>query len=203
MILGRLKSIPFQLYQLFLRFKGYCCGLHYRSISEIHCQAKLLPSARVINLREMNSAIKVGAESRILGELLTFAHGGAIQIGESCYVGENSRIWSALDVKIGNRVLISHNVNIHDTDGHSLDKKNRHEHFNHIVTRGHPKYDLDLRADPVLIQDDVWIGFNVTILKGVTIGEGAIVGAGSVVTHDVTAYSIFAGNPARFIRKVI
>jgi len=46
------------------------------------------------------------------------------------------------------------------------------------------------------------IGSNSTLLCGVTVGEGAIVGAGSVVTKDVPAYTVVAGNPARFLRKV-
>jgi UDP-2-acetamido-3-amino-2,3-dideoxy-glucuronate N-acetyltransferase len=46
------------------------------------------------------------------------------------------------------------------------------------------------------------IGSNATILCGVTIGEGAIIGAGSVVTHDVPAFTIVAGNPAKILRKI-
>jgi acetyltransferase-like isoleucine patch superfamily enzyme len=158
--------------------------------------------AQIINLQDISSAIKVGPKTCILGDLLTFAHAGSIEIGESCYLGEGSRIWSAAKVKIGNRVLISHSVNIHDTDGHPLDSHKRHEHFTQIVTTGHPKKDIDLPSKPIHIHDDAWIGFNCTILKGVTIGEGAIVGASSVVTSDVPPFSIVAGNPARFIRKV-
>ncbi len=54
--------------------------------------------------------------------------------------------------------------------------------------------------EPVSIEDDVWIGGRVVVLKGVTIGEGSVVGAGSVVTRDVVPYSICAGNPARKIK---
>lgn len=43
---------------------------------------------------------------------------------------------------------------------------------------------------------------NVIILKGVTIGEGAVVGAGSVVTHDVSPWTVVAGNPAREVKKL-
>lgn len=50
------------------------------------------------------------------------------------------------------------------------------------------------------IENDVWIGLGSTILSGVTIHNGAVIGAGSVVTHDVPAYEIWAGNPARKIR---
>ena len=53
----------------------------------------------------------------------------------------------------------------------------------------------------VVIEDDVWIGARVTILKDVTIGKGSIIGAASVVTKDVPPYSVVAGNPARLIRK--
>lgn len=53
----------------------------------------------------------------------------------------------------------------------------------------------------VIIEDGVWIGCNVTILKGVTIGRGAVVGAGSLVTKDVPPYAIAVGNPAKVIKS--
>ena len=51
------------------------------------------------------------------------------------------------------------------------------------------------------VGNDVWIGERATILSGLTIGDGAVIGGGSVVTKDVGPYEIWAGNPARFIRK--
>lgn len=51
------------------------------------------------------------------------------------------------------------------------------------------------------IQNDVWIGSNVLIKQGVTISHGAVIGMGSVVTKDVSPYEIWAGNPAKLIRK--
>jgi len=51
------------------------------------------------------------------------------------------------------------------------------------------------------IGNDVWIGQNVLVKQGVTIGNGAVVGMGSVVTKDIPPYTIYAGNPARFIRN--
>jgi maltose O-acetyltransferase len=91
-------------------------------------------------------------------------------------------------VTIGNRVLIAHDVNIHDHTGHSLDHHERHAHFRHILQRGHPRKRDDLpgiRCAPVVIEDDAWISFGVTILKGVRIGARSVIAAGSFVTKDV------------------
>ena len=61
---------------------------------------------------------------------------------------------------------------------------------------------LDIKSAPVVIEDHVWIGFNVAILKRVTIGKGAIIGAGSVVTQDVEPFTVVAGNPAKIIKQL-
>lgn len=54
---------------------------------------------------------------------------------------------------------------------------------------------------PVVIEDDVWAGANVTILKGVTIGRGSIIAAGAVVTKSFPPYSIIGGVPAKLIKR--
>lgn len=52
-----------------------------------------------------------------------------------------------------------------------------------------------------IVGNDVWIGYNATIMAGVTIGDGAIIAANATVVKDVPAYSIVGGNPAQIIRK--
>ena len=54
---------------------------------------------------------------------------------------------------------------------------------------------------PVVIEDDVWCGANVTILKGVTIGRGSVVAAGAVVTSSFPPYSLLGGVPARLLKR--
>lgn len=162
----------------------------------------IYPEARICNHRPQRpDAISIKSYTHIRGELLLFAHGGEIHIGEYCYVGEGSRIWSAQNITIGNRVLIAHLVSIIDNLTHPVSASERHLHFKHIITKGHPlRMDLDER--PVVIHDDVWLGCMSVVLRGVTIGEGAIVGAGSVVTKDVPAWTVVGGNPAKVIREI-
>ena len=161
----------------------------------------MLPRARILNASGFSDRIYIGSKSLIEGELFVFAHGGRISIGESCFVGPGTRVWSAGRIDIGNRVLISHNVNIFDSLTHPLSPRVRHAQFRAIASSGHPK-SIDLAEEPVTIGDDAWIGAGATILKGVSIGACAIVGACAVVTRDVPAATIVAGNPATSIRAL-
>jgi acetyltransferase-like isoleucine patch superfamily enzyme len=159
-------------------------------------------SSAIVNNMSNADSISIGANTHVRGEILTFAHGGQITIGDYCYIGEGTRIWSAKSITIGNRVLISHNVNIYDNDTHPIDDPAaRHKQFRDIITTGHPTQ-IDLCEKPVVIEDDALVASACTILKGITIGRASVVGAGSVVTKDVPPYSLVAGNPARFIRKL-
>ena len=62
--------------------------------------------------------------------------------------------------------------------------------------------DIISRSGKIVIEDDVWIGANVTILSGVTVGKCTVIGAGSVVLHDLDSYSVYAGVPAKKIRTL-
>ena len=175
--------------------------LGMRPCCQIHETAVLHKTARIINGRNSRESITIGAFTHVKGELLTFGHGGKITIGDYCYIGEHSNIWSALSIGIGDRVLIAHNVNIFDNLTHPINPKARHEQYKRIITSGHPEH-LDLSESPVVIENDAWIGCMSIVLKGITIGEGAIVGAGSVVTKPIPPYSIVAGNPAQIVREI-
>lgn len=163
--------------------------------------SKIYPSANVCNFQNHREQIKIGNNSHIRGEILVFGHGGAIEIGDFCYVGEGARIWSALNIRVGNRVLISHLVSIYDSTTHPLRADLRHAQYREILESGHPKV-MDLGEKAVEISDDVWIGSHAIILRGVNLGRGCVVAAGSVVTKSVPDFTLVAGNPARIIRTV-
>lgn len=103
----------------------------------------------------------------------------------------NSTIVSHEQVIIDDFVMLGGSCKIYDTDFHSLDFDNRMK-----------KPDPDIKSKPVHIKQGAFIGAHSIILKGVTIGEKSIIGAGSVVTKSVPDGEIWAGNPAKFIRKV-
>jgi len=103
----------------------------------------------------------------------------------------NSAIVCVNSITIGDNVMIGGSCKIWDTDFHPIDPDMRKKDPN-----------KNFKSRPIIIKDNAFIGGCSIILKGVTIGENAVIGAGSVVSKDVPANEIWAGNPARFIKKV-
>ena len=169
----------------------------------VHNTSKFYEESFVNNMQNNPSSITIDSNTHIRGHLQLFKQGGLISIGKDCYIGENSKVWSAGSITIGDRVLISHGVNIHDNISHPLNHHKRHDDYLRILGKNNlDPFIFDLKAKPVCIKNDAWIGFNAIILKGVTIGEGAIVGAGSLVTKDVPDWAIVGGNPAQIIKMI-
>ena len=160
---------------------------------------RIIGDGVVRNFHGPNNAIKIGANTVILGELCAFCSGATIEIGEDTYIGPRSNIMAFASIKIGSRVQISHGVNIYDNNSHSTSGSLRFTHMKTILTKGHPPVVEDLDRAPIVIEDDVWIGFGAIILKGVHIQRGAIIGAGSIITKNVAAYAKIVGNPPRQI----
>lgn len=129
-----------------------------------------------------------------VGRGSSFSGIGNISIGDHSFFGVNTRILTTrAKVKIGNYVMFGPDVKIISGD-HRIDLVGRY--MSEVTDQEKsPENDLD-----VVIEDDVWIGSNATILKGVTIHTGSVVSAGSVVTKDVPPYSIVGGVPAKVIK---
>lgn len=92
-------------------------------------------------------------------------------------------------ITIGKRALIGFNVEILDSDFHGIEIAER-------------RISRPTAAKPVIIEDDVFIGNNVRILKGVVIGRGSVVANGSVVAKDIPPDVIVGGNPARVLKSI-
>lgn len=122
--------------------------------------------------------------------LLKTYKNGIITVGKNVEL-TGITIVCASKVEIGDNCMIGSNCVIFDTDIHPIDPTKRRQVCTEIVS-----------TKPVTIGKNVWLGVNCTILKGVTIGDNSIIGAGSVVTGDVDKNSIFAGNPAKLIKKI-
>ena len=174
---------------------------HAAQCAIIDSSVTIHPTAEIDNILRKPEAIVVGAHTHIRGQLLTFWNAGQISIGEWCYVGEGTRIWSQSSISIGNYVLIAHLVDIHDTNSHPIDWRERRLDTEAILS-GSYRTPTQTVSAPIVIEDDAWIGFKATVLKGVRIGRGAIVSAGAVVTKDVESWTVVAGNPARVIAEL-
>lgn len=191
-ILKFILTLPKRLFNVIhsLRMKQRCDYADF---------VKFYPSSLITNTQNDRKSIKIGQNSIIMGELLVLKYSGEITIGSNTYIGNKTRIWSADSINIGDRVFISYGVNIHDNDAHSLSAKKRHEQFKDIFINNKLNNIEGIKKQQIIIGNDVWIGFNVSILKGVKIGNGAIIASSSVVTKDVEPYTIVGGNPAKNI----
>ena len=133
---------------------------------------------RGVYLRPMSSDIK-GLQNLSVGD------GSSIPKGSTFYCTEAPLI-------IGKKVIFGPNPTI-ITGDHRIDVVGKY------IMDIHEK--LPENDAPVIIEDDVWCGANVTILKGVTIGRGSVVAAGAVVTRSCPPYSIIGGIPARILKS--
>ncbi|MEO6813713.1 MAG: acyltransferase [Ginsengibacter sp.] len=119
--------------------------------------------------------------------LVTTKKNATIKIGDR--TGFNgAAIHCAEKIEIGNDVMVGYNALIDDSDHHPVDPETRHTGI--------------AETKPVFIEDNVWLGSNVVILKGVRIGKNSVVGSNSVVFSDVPPDSIAIGNPSRVIKKI-
>lgn len=114
----------------------------------------------------------------------------ALIFGNHVHVQPRCRITCAGNIKIGDYVLIAPEVFITD-----------HNHGMTPTLSGGGYMNQPLIVKPVEIEDGVWLGQRVCVMPGVTIGAHSIIGAQSVVTHDIPAYCIAVGAPARVVKK--
>lgn len=171
-----------------LKYRRVRYGKNLKIDGRIHIVANSKNGIVIGNNVKINSC---RSSNPIGGDIKTilFAKVNAkIKIGDNCGIS-NVTIFAFDNITIGNDVYIGGSVKIYDTDFHWLDYDKR------ITQEGGV-------TKPVRIEDGAFIGAHSIVLKGVTIGKKSVVGAGSVVTRDIPENEIWAGNPAKFIRKI-
>ncbi|MDZ4817250.1 MAG: acyltransferase [Verrucomicrobiota bacterium] len=126
---------------------------------------------------------------------------GTVQVGDYTLLN-GALLMAEENITIGKHCLISWSVAICDSDFHPIDPALRRLDTMALNPYA-PKLDRPpIGTKPVVIGDNVWVGFNAVILKGVSIGENSVIAAGTVVTKDVPANVIFAGNPGKIVREI-
>ena len=151
----------------------------------VSANASIQPSQR-------GSKIIVGAHTQIYDFVVLKAVGGSgdIEMGEHCYINAHSTLYSGNGIRMGNYVLIAPGCVLAPTN-HSYQSRERPiRQQGFMPSKG-----------GIVIEDDVWVGANCTILDGATIRRGAIVAAGSVVNSEIGAFQIWGGAPAEYIRE--
>lgn len=174
-MIRRIKSVVIRSLRMIIRKKNHSIIIDPNTNISLKTSMVCDKQSKII--------IKRGVSTRGLAELRA-DNGGELIINENTFINVYCNICSKARIEIGKNVLIANGVTIVDHD--------------HVI----PINNLnDFVCGQVIIEDNVWIGSNVTVLKNVRIGKGSVIAAGAVVTKDVPAGVLVAGIPANIIRK--
>ena len=111
--------------------------------------------------------------------------GGVLEIGDNTFINNGSVLSASRGIYVGHRVNIAPGCTVIDNDFHGTDDRQ-----------------APAGCAPIVLEDDVWLGTGVTVLKGVRIGKGSVIAAGAVVTKDIPAGVLAGGVPARVLRQL-
>lgn len=159
-------------------------NVHLRAGCQLYVQHNTMDKDKM----SCEYAIQLGDDVHIKENANLSTYGGSIVIGNRSNIGQNCVLYGQGGIVIGEDVLIAPNCVI-VSGSHKFENPE-------IPINKQGTYDQG-----IVIEDDVWVGANVSILDGVRIGKGCVIGAGSVVTKDLAEYSIAYGSPAKARRK--
>lgn len=115
---------------------------------------------------------------------------------QNIYLYDNARIGRRSTIMtMGNSKFIMKRGCL-TSEGLVVVTSNHHQQIGHFLSGGNE----DNNYRDIIVEEDVWIGINVTLLSGAHIGRGAIIGAGAVVRKSIPPYAVVIGNPARIIK---
>ena len=135
--------------------------------------------------------LHIGERVRLVSTIATLemvvGAGGTLEIGASTFINYGCSIAASQLVRIGPRCNIGTHVLLMDNDFHCIEPERRSEM---------PP------SSPIVLEENVWLGARVIVLRGVTIGAGSAIGAGSIVTKDIPPRSVAVGMPAKVIKTL-
>ncbi len=179
-----LEALRKPFYKLYLRRRGVSYGLRLTIFGK-----PLIINRGIINI---GMGCKLISSSKFYGQgiqpvsLYTLNENSRVDIGNNCTLNGVS-IRAVSNISIGNDCVFAPDVKIID-----------HDHLSSPTDR----HSLNYISSPITIEDNVWVGYNVLILKGVKIGKNSIIGAGSVVVKDIPENCIAVGSPAKPVKKI-
>ena len=183
-------QIPFwnMINRITFLFNNVSCEKGLRSRGKVYVyngDAGQIYIGKNVCLNSADWANPIGSGNHIWIQIV--GRDAVLSIGDETGIS-NTAITCATKVEIGKQCLIGSGCKIYDTDFHVLPIQSKEKR---------------IKSDPIVIEDRVFIGAGSTILKGVRVGKNSVIGAGSVVVKDIPAYEVWAGNPARFIKKCV
>jgi len=133
----------------------------------------------------------IGDRVRLISTVATIevsvGPGATLEIGDQVYINYGCSIGATQLVRIGSRCNIGTYCIMMDNDYHSLEPERRNE--------------MPPSA-PIILEENVWLGARVIVLRGVRIGANSVIGAGSVVSKDIPPRSVAVGVPAKVTRTL-
>jgi acetyltransferase-like isoleucine patch superfamily enzyme len=148
-----------------------------------------------------NPALIIGDHCTMDGVHFALGEDARVEIGNYCCFS-NAILLCEQELCLGNYVVLSWNVTLADSDFHPISPAARIQDAMACSHLGRNRPRPPIATQPVVIEDDVWVGPNATILKGVRIGAGAFIEAGALVTRSVPPRARVLGNPAQVIGTV-
>lgn len=157
-------------------------------LTEVVCDLPDIKSFSILKVWTLNQwkginiakGVRIGSGVRISGN---------IRVGENCSIGRNCILSSGNGtITIGKNTMLAPCVNVIS--------------FNHGIIKGKLKKEQDLIPFNIIIEDDVWIGINSTIIGNSSLKKGSVLGAQSLLIGPTTEYGIYVGSPAKLVKKI-
>lgn len=194
--------------------KQYFFRKRQREMQQCYMQigtGTILQNTNCLDLRltpENRKYVTIGERGLIKAQFTFETSQGEIHIGNNTHIG-GAHFICRTRIDVGNDVTMAWGITLYDHDSHSTNWEYR-QHDNEQCYKDYIETGCNItnkdwshvNSAPIRIEDKVWIGMDVLVLKGVTIGEGSVVAARSVVTKSAPPHSLIAGNPARVIKSL-